>query len=268
VYIITWFTQELFTNWMQQLDRRFQRQQRSILMVVDNCPAHNNVPGLKAITLVFLPPNTTSRTQPMDQGVIRNLKHHYRQLVLRRLVQCADPSDFNLNVLDALHYMQQAWQKVTPSTISNCFRHCGFTTPTSSTTDPDCEFSEEDDIPLSILAKAGLTKDSYNDFITADDNTSVAAQVTDDTIVEDLLQSRSTDSPVPESPSDEEDCDPEPEKPPTTTATLNMCSGIRQYLQSVTGAEDHFLYLAKLEEFIHKCEQQKKEQKSIKDFFM
>ena len=39
-------------------------------MIVDNCPAHAEVSGLKAINLQFLPPNTTSCTQPMDQGVI------------------------------------------------------------------------------------------------------------------------------------------------------------------------------------------------------
>jgi hypothetical protein len=41
-------------------------------MIVDNCPAHPHVKGLKSMKLVFLPPNTTSVTQPMDQGVIRN----------------------------------------------------------------------------------------------------------------------------------------------------------------------------------------------------
>ena len=41
-------------------------------MIVDNCPAHPHVKGLKSVKLVFLPPNTTSVIQPMDQGVIRN----------------------------------------------------------------------------------------------------------------------------------------------------------------------------------------------------
>ena len=45
-------------------------QERKLVMIVDNCPAHAEVSGLKAINLQFLPPNTTSCTQPMDQGVI------------------------------------------------------------------------------------------------------------------------------------------------------------------------------------------------------
>ena len=45
-------------------------QERKLVMIADNCPAHVEVSGLKAINLQFLPPNTISCTQPMDQGVI------------------------------------------------------------------------------------------------------------------------------------------------------------------------------------------------------
>jgi hypothetical protein len=50
--------------------------QKKILLLADNCPAH---PVLEK--LVFLPANTTSMLQPMDQGVIRSLKCHYRKLI-------------------------------------------------------------------------------------------------------------------------------------------------------------------------------------------
>ena len=53
---------------------------RKVVLIVDNCPAHQHVEGLKAIHLMFLLPNTTSKTQPIDQGVIRSIKAHYRAL--------------------------------------------------------------------------------------------------------------------------------------------------------------------------------------------
>ena len=53
-----------------------------VRVIVDNCPAHPKVKGLKNVTLFFLPPNTTSKTQPIDQDVIRSLKHNYRKLVI------------------------------------------------------------------------------------------------------------------------------------------------------------------------------------------
>ena len=66
-----WMNGTLFEEWLHELDRKFEMQGRKVVMTADNCPAHPEVSGLKAINLQFLPPNTTSCTQPMDQGVIR-----------------------------------------------------------------------------------------------------------------------------------------------------------------------------------------------------
>lgn len=49
-----------------------------IILMVDNCTAHCKM-TLNNIKLVFLPPNTTSVLQPMDQGVIKCLKGYYRK---------------------------------------------------------------------------------------------------------------------------------------------------------------------------------------------
>ena len=51
---------------------------------------HPNVDNLKAIELVLLPPNTTSKTQPMDQGVMRALKAFYRTDVVRHQIKYID----------------------------------------------------------------------------------------------------------------------------------------------------------------------------------
>ena len=47
--------------------------------VFDNCTEHPYGSTLKNIQLEFLPPNTTSLIQPMDQGIIKNLKTLYRK---------------------------------------------------------------------------------------------------------------------------------------------------------------------------------------------
>ncbi|XP_057305332.1 tigger transposable element-derived protein 4-like [Hydractinia symbiolongicarpus] len=67
----SWMDGTLFKEWLRELDRKFTMQERKIVMVVDNCPSHPDVSELKSINLQFVPPNTTSCTQPMDQGVIR-----------------------------------------------------------------------------------------------------------------------------------------------------------------------------------------------------
>ncbi|GFO29064.1 tigger transposable element-derived protein 4 [Plakobranchus ocellatus] len=55
-----WMTNDIFISWLQKLDRKFLLQGRSVAMIVDNCSAYSSVDNLKAIKLVFLPPNTTS----------------------------------------------------------------------------------------------------------------------------------------------------------------------------------------------------------------
>ena len=66
----------LFTEWVKQLDNKFVAEGRNITLIIDNCPAQPKIDNLQAVELIFLPPNTTSKTQPMDQGVIRSLKAH------------------------------------------------------------------------------------------------------------------------------------------------------------------------------------------------
>ncbi|GFR65333.1 tigger transposable element-derived protein [Elysia marginata] len=67
---IAWMTSALFEEWLKKLDRQMVTQKRKIAMVKGNCPAHRKVEDLKAIELIFLPPNTTSILQPCDQGII------------------------------------------------------------------------------------------------------------------------------------------------------------------------------------------------------
>ena len=58
----------------KELDKKFGKENRKVIHFVDNCSAHPIIEGLKAVELAFLPPKTTSKTQPMAQGVIRSLK--------------------------------------------------------------------------------------------------------------------------------------------------------------------------------------------------
>ena len=111
-----WMTGAMFTEWITEHDKKFAKQKRKVAMVLDNCPAHPHViPGLKAIKMVFLPPNTTSVTQPMDQGIIANLKHHYRSALLQQrllAIDSAQPHTTAVSVLDAMRYIQKAWTMV------------------------------------------------------------------------------------------------------------------------------------------------------------
>ncbi|XP_065654492.1 uncharacterized protein LOC136081130 [Hydra vulgaris] len=90
-----WMDSKIFTDYVRRLDAKFNAEGRKgrVALITDNCPAHPNVENFKAIELVFLPPNTTSKTQPMDQDIngeedpFELLKENVKELRSRGLVE-------------------------------------------------------------------------------------------------------------------------------------------------------------------------------------
>lgn len=100
---------------------------RKVLLFIDNCTTHNHDIELSSIKVHFLPPNTTSILQPMNQGVIQNFKMFYRKEIIGRLVDNIDNNEsFSINILEAIRMSDMAWRSVTPQTILNCFIKAGF----------------------------------------------------------------------------------------------------------------------------------------------
>ena len=124
-----WMTNDIFTEWIRKFDSRMSLQNRKFALLLDNCSAHPKSIGVvKSVKMGFLPPNCTSILQPMDQGIIRYLKHHYQSSIHKRNIEALDNGvEFKLTMLDALTETQHAWAKVTPETISNCWQHMAFT---------------------------------------------------------------------------------------------------------------------------------------------
>ena len=86
----SWMTGVLFEEWVRKLDSSFRTQNRKVPLLIDNYPAYPEIKNLTNINLIFLPPNTTSVLQPMDQGVIRSLKAHYRKKVVRLCIRAVE----------------------------------------------------------------------------------------------------------------------------------------------------------------------------------
>ena len=83
----------LFEEWVRKLDGKMEKDNRRIALIFDNCTAHPEIGRLKAIDIFFLPPNTTSVLQPMDQGVNRSLKAKYRVKVIQKMIEAIDNED-------------------------------------------------------------------------------------------------------------------------------------------------------------------------------
>ncbi|KAK3924936.1 Tigger transposable element-derived protein 6 [Frankliniella fusca] len=127
-----WMTGDIMISWLKKLDGKMRAQRRRILLFIDNCPAHpTDLNFLTNITVHFFPKNCTSVLQPLE-GVIHNLKFYYRKRLVARLLNMIGQEnlkkkDLLINILQALHYLQWAWNQVKQDTILNCFRRAGFT---------------------------------------------------------------------------------------------------------------------------------------------
>ena len=117
---------QIFEEWVRKLDRTFRMERRKIALLIDNCPAHPSVSNLN-VQLVFLPPNTISVLQPMDQAVIRSLKAHYRGRVVRRLCRALDKTKTlpKISIPQAMKTLVSSWEAVSAQTIGNCLRKAG-----------------------------------------------------------------------------------------------------------------------------------------------
>ena len=66
----------------------------------------------------------------MDAGIIKVFKGLYRVKMARKLITLVEeeesiPANF-LKMHQAVEMAVKSWEEVSSTTISNCFRHCGF----------------------------------------------------------------------------------------------------------------------------------------------
>ncbi|GFY63258.1 tigger transposable element-derived protein 4 [Trichonephila inaurata madagascariensis] len=108
---------------------------------------------LKNVTVFYLPPNTTSKLQPMDQDmVIRSFKVHYRRRKLRKIITALENNQFvpNINLRVSISKISKAWNyDVTNCTIHNSFAEAGFFVSCQSSVST----VDEDNIPLEETKK-------------------------------------------------------------------------------------------------------------------
>jgi hypothetical protein len=203
-----WMTAVLFKDYLKDFDRDMVRQKRKVCLLMDNCSAHNVDARLTNVEVVFLPPNTTSSVQPLDQGIIKNIKHFYRKSLLQRIVSSIDSGTKetaskivkSVTLLDAIHMLVDSWRSVKPETISNCF----MSGLTEDVGDEFLGFSQED-IPHNIDAE------EYESYLNIDEDVETEGALTDSQICEGLKTTADAD---------EEEEDETPALPPPSNAEV------------------------------------------------
>lgn len=151
-----WMTKSIFKLWYEndfvpavvehQLSLGKNIKDIKILLLLDNASSHpgelqyvmhNGLPR-DAIQILFLPPNTTSVIQPMDQNVIQTAKMKYRRMMQLSCMQVSmteedhsnDQRGFRTlqafkqwNLLDAMTTWKNAWSTVTENNIKTSFKN-------------------------------------------------------------------------------------------------------------------------------------------------
>ncbi|XP_033761638.1 tigger transposable element-derived protein 6-like [Pecten maximus] len=196
-------TSEMHISWVRDLDRKFARENRKVLLFIDNCPAHTVVNNLKSIEIRFLPPNSISFLQPMDQGIIiNNFNVFYRELLIQAMLKAMDKKKhkFVVDLASAINWIYRACG------LQACFGKVGFKSdPAEVIIEIDQSDDILDDMPLSDLRRV-LLDTPLTEYIEVDSQlTSRKTFTTDKDIVRDL-----TDTDVNQDSSQESDIDDDP----------------------------------------------------------
>jgi hypothetical protein len=124
-----WMNTTIMVEWLQSFYSHIGTV-REVLLTMDNLSAHITAlelsPPPPNIRVAFLPKNSTSRFQPLDQGIIQSFKSHYRRQWLAYMLDCYESNQNPLDLMNihlAIRWMLRSWNNyISNTTIYNCFR--------------------------------------------------------------------------------------------------------------------------------------------------
>jgi len=78
------------------------------------------------IKIVFLPANTTYKLQPLDLArILRCIIKSY--CFIAKIDECSKATEVikKITILQAIRWVDEVWEKVSPNTIKKCFKLSG-----------------------------------------------------------------------------------------------------------------------------------------------
>ncbi|UYV60984.1 hypothetical protein LAZ67_1002991 [Cordylochernes scorpioides] len=234
-----WMTSYLFEKWLLNLDKKFTKEKRKVILFIDNCTAHNSIPPMENVEVIFFPANMTSVIQPMDKGVIKNLKHFLQTNIL---TGDSEALKIKLDVLQASRLCKKAWDQVTSETIKHCFKKAGFVKK---------EEDEEnaDDIIAETMPSVDGWEDvisnptiSYDDFLNVDDDVAVCGEITDADIIAEVLNHNIEKQDGDEASGDEDESSVAGEmNVPSAAEATNYIMQLRRFFERILRPNVHYV---------------------------
>ena len=224
-----WFTSAIFTDVFhkhivkeivshQCHTLKIDEERVKALVLLDNAPAHpaaNKLVALNGrIRVMYLPPNTTSLIQPMDQGVIHAVKLGYRRAFMEEVLVVEETEEDEdedtrgqrtlralkaYTIKSAIHNFAEAWKALKMTTLANSWKRLLFDADV-----PVVDFTgfETDDF-IKRFQSAGETvnEEHLEEWLGIDEQEGSSEMLTDAEIVASVVD----DPPVVEGEDDEDD---------------------------------------------------------------
>lgn len=130
--IIDWYKNYFCPTVLKFCDRN--NLPKKAILLLDNAPGHpQNLDTLDTgldVKVIYMPPNTTSILQPMDQGVIFTFKAYYLRITLKEMIKAIDTNsnqtvkDYwrSYDILKGIKNLKSAWDEVTTNCLNGVWR--------------------------------------------------------------------------------------------------------------------------------------------------
>lgn len=136
-----WMASEIFWDWFHncfvpEVERYLQSKNLAfrVLLILDNAPVHCHEELENAhpnVEVLFMPPNTTSLIQPLNQGIIKAFKAHYMKELYSKACETlaaneeATMIDYwrSVTLRNVIDYVGTAWDNIKQAIINNCWEN-------------------------------------------------------------------------------------------------------------------------------------------------
>lgn len=204
-----WMEQDIFSEWFQKIFVPLVREELKsknlppkAVLLLDNAPTHPEAVSLQSddgnIKCIFLPANTTSLVQPMDQSVIETFKRRYRKKFIEALI-----SEDNVSLIDywkaynmknVVYSTADAWGELSEETLRRSWNKLWPQTSEETVS----ETVERDAVTNEVLAQSAIAfglsdRNELNEWLTCDDANQGYQLLTDDEIIEMIHAPEDTD---------------------------------------------------------------------------
>jgi len=184
-----WMTSTIFNDWVQRFDLHVGKKNKKVLLLLDNAPSHILLSEPKNVKIIFLPPCTTSKLQPLDGGIIRTFKAYYkRKICLFAFENFENEIKQNVSFKDVIKWLKECWNNISEDTIQRCWKHVGLYGEDLKEIDKDmtCAAIEESSLQEIIDKLNVKSKLTAHDYIQAEDNhpTTSIMEMTEDDIID------------------------------------------------------------------------------------